>query len=477
MKDVNAGDEDWNEFNDINKIIIRQPIRTEYRIAFPYLYNNLEGLTNYVHLCWYHTPNVMFIKTEDPDLPAYYFDPLINPITQSRTSTVLLPDELPDDPDDEKDLMKRLDQGEEVFTLPDYVEPFLSEHDLYTDSTANGIGLLWAPHPFSNRSGRTRRAVDVPLVNNWYKEHCPPGMPVKVRVSYQKLLKYYVLNQLKHKPPKAQKKRNLFRSFKSTKFFQSTSLDWVEAGLQVCRQGYNMLNLLIHRKNLNYLHLDYNFNLKPVKTLTTKERKKSRFGNAFHLCREILRLTKLIVDSHVQYRLNNIDAFQLADGLQYIFAHVGQLTGMYRYKYKLMRQIRMCKDLKHLIYYRFNTGQVGKGPGCGFWAPSWRVWLFFLRGITPLLERWLGNLLSRQFEGRHSKGVAKTVTKQRVESHFDLELRASVMHDIIDMMPEGIKQNKARTILQHLSEAWRCWKANIPWKVPGLPIPIENMIP
>ena len=61
-----------------------------------------------------------------------------------------------------------------------------------------------------------------------------------------------------------------------------------------------MLNLLIHRKNLNYLHLDYNFNLKPVKTLTTKERKKSRFGNAFHLCREILRLTKLIVDSHVQ---------------------------------------------------------------------------------------------------------------------------------------------------------------------------------
>ena len=108
---------------------------------------------------------------------------------------------------------------------------------------------------------------------------------------------------------------------------------------------------------------------------------------------------------------------------------------------------------------------MGKGPGCGFWAPGWRVWLFFLRGIVPLLERWLGNLLARQFEGRHSKGVAKTVTKQRVESHYDLELRAAVMHDILDMMPEGIKQNKARTILQHLSEAWRCWKANIPWKV------------
>lgn len=72
------------------------------------------------------------------------------------------------------------------------------------------------------------------------------------------------------KPPLSPAPRYLFRSFKATKFFQSTKLDWVEVGLQVCRQGYNMLNLLIHRKNLNYLHLDYNFNLKPVKTLTTK---------------------------------------------------------------------------------------------------------------------------------------------------------------------------------------------------------------
>lgn len=34
------------------------------------------------------------------------------------------------------------------------------------------------------------------------------------------------------------------------------------------------------------------------------------------------------------------------------------------------------------------------------------------------------------------------MTKQRVESHFDLELRAAVMHDILDMMPSGIKGNR-----------------------------------
>ena len=463
-RDMDKADEDWNEFNDINKLIIRSALRTEYKVAFPYLYNNRPRK---VAVPPYHTPMVMYIKTEDPDLPAYYYDPLIHPIASYRSegsAAARYADRVEEDEEDD-------------FELPEEAEgPLLANAPLYTDNTMNGIALCFAPRPFHMKSGRMRRTIDVPLVNGWFHEHCPSGYPVKVRVSYQKLLKCYVLNQLHKKPPKGLKRKNLFKALKKTKFFQCTELDWVEAGLQVCRQGYNMLNLLIHRKNLNYLHLDYNFNLKPVKTLTTKERKKSRFGNAFHLCREILRLTKLVVDAHVQFRLGNVDAFQLADGLQYIFSHVGQLTGMYRYKYRLMRQIRMCKDLKHLIYYRFNTGPVGKGPGVGFWAPMWRVWLFFLRGIVPLLERWLGNLLARQFEGRHSKGVAKTVTKQRIESHFDLELRAAVMHDILDMMPEGIKANKAKTILQHLSEAWRCWKANIPWKVPGLPAPIENMI-
>ncbi|CAG8973927.1 hypothetical protein HYALB_00003705 [Hymenoscyphus albidus] len=469
-KDVDPNDEDFGEFNAIDRIIFRAPIRTEYRVAFPFLYNSLPRS---VKLSWYSHPQVVYVRAEDPSLPAFYFDPVINPISSRSVApknlTVSHEDEIFGPGNNEE-------REEDAFELPEEAEPFLADEELYTSETASAIALWWAPFPFDRRSGRMVRAQDVPLVKQWYLEHCPQGQPVKVRVSYQKLLKTFVLNELHKKKPKAQSKQSLMKSLKQTKFFQQTTIDWVEAGLQVCRQGFNMLNLLIHRKNLTYLHLDYNFNLKPVKTLTTKERKKSRFGNAFHLMREILKLTKLIVDAQVQYRLGNIDAFQLADGILYAFNHVGQLTGMYRYKYKLMHQIRSCKDLKHLIYYRFNSGPVGKGPGCGFWAPAWRVWLFFMRGIIPLLERWLGNLLSRQFEGRHSKGVAKTVTKQRVESHYDLELRASVMADLMDMMPEGIKQNKVNTVLQHLSEAWRCWKSNIPWKVPGLPAPVENII-
>ncbi len=476
FRDLEDNDEDWNEFNDINKIIIRHQIRTEYKVAFPYLYNDRPRK---VYLAYYHHPPVCYIKADDPDLPAFFFDPLINPIVSVKGKKKAKKEE-PEEEEDDFELPEGVKPllNQDDFEMPKGFKPLLRESvpDLYTENTADGIALYWAPKPFNQRSGRTRRVLDVPLVKTWYQERCPGDYPVKVRVSYQKLLKCYVLNRLHFRPPKPKTKKSLFKAFKATKFFQSTEIDWVEAGLQVCRQGYNMLNLLIHRKNLNYLHLDYNFNLKPIKTLTTKERKKSRFGNAFHLLREILKLTKLVLDAHVQYRLGNVEAFQLADAIHYTFTHVGHLTGMYRYKYRLMRQIRMCKDLKHLIYYRFNTGPVGKGPGVGFWAPSWRVWLFFMRGIVPLLERWLGNLLARQFEGRKSKGIAKTVTKQRVESHYDIELRAAVLRDILDMMPEGIRQNKAKTILQHLSEAWRCFKANIPWKVPGLPAPVENMI-
>lgn len=448
FREEDEADDDWNEFNDIQKVIVRVPIRTEYRVAFPHLYNSRPRK---VEISPYHTPSTVYARTDDPDLPAFYFDPIINPISMRNVSTLSSEheDSIFGDEDDDFSL-----------DIPVGAKPFLAHVPLYTENTANAIALYWAPKPFDTRTGHMRRAQDIPLIKSWYLEHCPPGQPVKVRVSYQKLLKSFVLNKIHDRKPRPAPKKHLFRQLKATKFFQETSLDWVEVGLQVCRQGYNMLNLLIHRKSLNYLHLDYNFNLKPIKTLTTKERKKSRFGNAFHLCRELLRLTKLIVDSHVQYRLGNIDAYQLADGLQYTFAHVGQLTGIYRYKYKVMHQVRMCKDLKHLIYYRFNSGAIGKGPGCGFWAPGWRVWLFFLRGIIPLLERWLGNLLARQFEGRHTKAVAKTVTKQRVESQFDLELRAACMHDIMDMMPENIKGNKAKTIMQHLSEAWRCVRLN-----------------
>lgn len=153
-RDMEKGDEDWNEFNDINKLIIRSPLRTEYRIAFPHLYNNRPRK---VKLGIYHTPMVMYIKTEDPDLPAFYYDPLIHPITSANK--------------DRREKKLHDEDDNDDFTLPEGVEPLLKDTTIYTDTTAAGISLLFAPRPFNMRSGRMRRAEDIPLVSEWYKEH------------------------------------------------------------------------------------------------------------------------------------------------------------------------------------------------------------------------------------------------------------------------------------------------------------------
>ena len=82
FRDGDADEEDWNEFNDINKIIIRHQIRTEYKVQFPFLYCSRPRK---VHLMPYHRSPLYYIKADDPDLPAFYFDPIINPISAFRS--------------------------------------------------------------------------------------------------------------------------------------------------------------------------------------------------------------------------------------------------------------------------------------------------------------------------------------------------------------------------------------------------------
>lgn len=106
------------------------------QVAFPYLYNNRPRK---VQLSTYHYPMVTYIKMEDPDLPAFYFDPLIHPIPPHQSTGPELASWVVED--DEEDL----------FELPEGVDPFLTEQPLYTENTAAGIALLWAPRPFDLR--------------------------------------------------------------------------------------------------------------------------------------------------------------------------------------------------------------------------------------------------------------------------------------------------------------------------------------
>jgi pre-mRNA-processing factor 8 len=72
--------------------------------------------------------------------------------------------------------------------MPEDAEAFLADKELTNEYTADAIALYHAPYPYNKMAGRTRRAQDVPLVKNFYMEHCPPNQPVKIRVSYQKLV-------------------------------------------------------------------------------------------------------------------------------------------------------------------------------------------------------------------------------------------------------------------------------------------------
>jgi pre-mRNA-processing factor 8 len=101
----------------------------------------------------------VYICIDDPDLPVFYFDPLINAISLCG----LTPKNAPlvshkgsiSDPNDADD---------DEFELPEDILLFLKEKLLENDLTADGIALWWASDLYNRRSGRMRCVQDVPLV-------------------------------------------------------------------------------------------------------------------------------------------------------------------------------------------------------------------------------------------------------------------------------------------------------------------------
>merc|ERR1712224_438237 len=130
-------------------------------------------------------PMSMYIKMDDPDLPAFYYDPLIHPIpyySKTEESFASIEDET------------NINNSKSIRSLN--ISPFFDNEPVYTINTSSALALIWAPRPFHLRSGNTRRAYDIPLANQWYFERLPAGLPVKIRVSSQKLMKNYVLNAI-----------------------------------------------------------------------------------------------------------------------------------------------------------------------------------------------------------------------------------------------------------------------------------------
>lgn len=291
----------------------------------------------------------------------------------------------------------------------------------------------------SKRKGR--HPVDIPLMKGWYLSSQPGGPRVGA------LLRRH--GRKMENGSQGQAPSGIIKELRNTRYFLRTEIDWVEAGLQLVYQGHRMLSEILRRKKLSYLSVDGNFNLRPMRALTTKERKKSRVGTSFHLTRELLKLVKHVVDVHVVFRQGNIDSYELMKNVGHVFNNVGIVTGMYRYKYRVMRQIKQCKELR----------RVGEYKDTRIWAEQWRVWVFMVRGHIPLLGRYIGGLVARMSLGRRYD--AKPVSKQRSESSYDVALKRRIVGEVSSILERG----QTKRLLQHFGEAWRCWKANIPYHI------------
>ncbi|KAL0266060.1 UNVERIFIED_CONTAM: hypothetical protein PYX00_011777 [Menopon gallinae] len=277
----------------------------------------------------------------------------------------------------------------------------------------------------------------------------------------------------------------------SSRYFLRTELDWLEAGYQVLCQGRDALTALLSRKKISYLYLDNSFNLVSKKPLKTKKRKKSRVGVSFHLTRELLKLLKMVLDLHYMFRTMRISRHELAGNLNHLFMNVGVLTGIYRYKYKSMKQIRAAGGL-----FTWRSRESASHTSCGVWGEPWRIWMGWFRGNTKLLESYCAKLVKRVTGGRE-RDVAKRVTKQRAESAYDKEWRERFLREAeylgtgsldqctggagctppkaLSFCPEdavggagahaaegsGRLSRGKRRLLAHLGEAWRCWKAHV----------------
>ena len=124
------------------------------------MYNNRPRR---VELSPYHHPTVCFIKNDDPELDAFYFDEVINPISAYKMEKIKTL----------TDNYEVTDEDLEEFELPEGVQPLLAEEPLFNERTVSAINLYWAPEPFNKRTGKTRRNYDIPLVSQWFKERCP----------------------------------------------------------------------------------------------------------------------------------------------------------------------------------------------------------------------------------------------------------------------------------------------------------------
>lgn len=248
--------------------------------------------------------------------------------------------------------------------------------------------------------------------------------------------RYKNLYGIKKDNTKGKSKSTIYKQLLHSPFFYETEIDWLEAALLFLKQGHIILSSLLFAKNLSFFYLDWNFNLKKVRDITTKEQKKGRLGTTFNVTREVMKLLKYIIDVHVAFRSGMIDQNKLCNTIYDVLANSGEHTAIYRYKYKIMKQIKKCKEIMKDDEQQ-NVLSIDS---------LLKVWLSFFRGHISLFYRYSLNLVNRILCKREFH--PKTITFQRVESAQEIFIRDKLLCE-----------TNNKNVLSHLTEAWRSYKA------------------
>lgn len=236
---------------------------------------------------------------------------------------------------------------------------------------------------------------------------------------------------------------------------------WTKSARHISALGLNVLNYVLEERKIKCIRISPDFSVHKKKQLTTKEKKKCRLGESFHLIRELLRLLQ---------RLALIfETEQGHERMRKVFhelTHVGVNTGVYRYKYSLVRQISAVSKLaRRLEYTGRSTGtRPNKCSVIPIWCEPWRIWTHFLRGFSPELSRRLESYVIRRREGRSRK--RKAVTKQREESHADIEMRINLLAEAEAHRGCPVPEREKKAISLEFSRAWKHWKADTTWAPP-----------
>ncbi|KAI5184772.1 pre-mRNA-processing factor 8 [Nematocida homosporus] len=229
-----------------------------------------------------------------------------------------------------------------------------------------------------------------------------------------------------------------------------STMEWTKLARLVVILGRRVLSYVLEERKIKYCDIKKNKQPSPKRKISTKEKKKSRMGQSYHVLREILTLLDRIVALFEDHQAHTISKTDLMQGLFQEFSSVGTTTGIYRYKYSVVKQIAQTNRITKILSQSQKYGTM-------LWCEVWRVWVFFLQGLAPVLSSRLAAYVERRRTGRTKR--LKPITKQRKDSNTDIETKAQLIRECRALLHD-ITPKEERKVKLAFSQAWKRWKAD-----------------